>query len=98
MPWRRTAAAAAAAAEKTPLQFGHGIDAVETEVYGAARTFEYKLQFGHGIDAVETPSLVGEAPYHTFKASIRPRHRCRGDLRGLPRGCHALQCFNSATA
>ncbi len=79
------------------LQFGHGIDAVETMRKAAAKSAAAKLQFGHGIDAVETGNGHGWIAV-AAEASIRPRHRCRGDLARANNSREQLERFNSATA
>ncbi len=55
------------------LQFGHGIEAVETATIGVGLSYSEMLQFGHGIEAVETVRMVDDGGLMRT-ASIRPRH------------------------
>ena len=60
-----------------PLQWGHGIAAVESELIHAIKPDLIMLQWGHGIAAVESLQERQSILRH-LTASMGPRHCCRG--------------------
>ncbi len=81
-----------------PLQWGHGLLAVEIRLRGQGVPYPIELQWGHGLLAVEICPIESIRRSFIDRASMGPRLVSRGNWCSSNRCTTQVYSFNGATA